>query len=134
MGGFPFSRRYEPLSSVSDIIKAVADDPYGIGLVGPHEIATLPPTVRLLPLGEQAPFRAADGADLKAGLYPLAEFLHLYINLRPGQAPEPLVGDYVRLVLSADGQQVISAAGHVPLPAREIEDQLAKLNQPAPSR
>ncbi|MDD3180565.1 MAG: hypothetical protein PHQ04_09460 [Opitutaceae bacterium] len=131
MDGRPFSRRYEPLASDAAIIQAVADDPYGVGLVGLHEVAVLPPTVRLLPLAENAnePYRVADDETLHAGRYPLAEFLHLYIDKIPGKSPDPLVADYIRLVLSPEGQEIITATGHVPLTPAEAEHERSKLGQ-----
>ncbi|MEO6874895.1 MAG: substrate-binding domain-containing protein [Opitutaceae bacterium] len=135
MGGWPLSRRYEPLATTAGILQAVVDDPYAIGLIGVHEAAALPNGVRLLPLAAIAhtPFRMADGADLAAGRYPWGDFVHLYINLAPGQPLDPLVRDYLRLVLSPEGQALIAAAGHVPLTAPEVGGELAKFERAKPS-
>jgi phosphate transport system substrate-binding protein len=135
MGGAPLARRYEALATTAEVMQAVADDPYAIGLVGTHETSAMPNGVRFLPLAAatNAPFQAVAGADLAAGLYPWGDFLHLYLNLAPGQLPEPLVREYLRFVLSPEGQALIAAAGHVPLTAPEVAGELAKFERPNPN-
>jgi phosphate transport system substrate-binding protein len=134
MGGRPFARTYEPGAKSADVIKAVAADPFGIGLVGFFDIKNLPPTVRLLPLAETdgAPFSIGNYDDVAAGLCPFAPYLHLYVNRKPGEPLDPLVKEYARLVLSREGQGIIatlkgSEEGYVPLTAAEAAAEAAKL-------
>jgi len=134
MGGFPFTRRYEPLTDDAEIIKALAEDPYGIALVGSYEAKALPSAVKLLPLAEKegAAYAAASYDDVLAGNYPFSPFLHLYVNRAPGKPLDPFVKEYARLVLSPEGQAIVadqknSDSGYLPLTAREISTQLSKL-------
>jgi phosphate transport system substrate-binding protein len=48
----------------------------------------------------------------------------------PGQPVDPFVKEYLRLVLSKEGQQIVAAEtnGYVPLNAREAAEELAKLD------
>ena len=135
MGGLPFSRRYEPLADEQAVLQAVADDPRGIGLLGARESAGLPAAVRLLPLALQAdePYHGCDEKNLAAGLYPLAEYLHLYLDQTPGQPADPLLRDYVRLVLSPEGQAIVRATGGVPLSPAYVAAELARLPRGKPS-
>ena len=133
MGGFPFARRYEPLPKDADIIRAVADDPYGIALVGFFDSRNLPPEVKMVPLteGGGASYSTGDYRDVLDGKYPFTPYLHLYVNRTPGKPLDPFVKEYARLILSREGQAIIGAqkniAGYVPLSAREVAEELAKL-------
>jgi phosphate transport system substrate-binding protein len=51
------------------------------------------------------------------GKYPLARFLYIYVNLRPGQPADPLVKEFLRFVLSRQGQSDVANFGAIPLPA-----------------
>jgi len=51
------------------------------------------------------------------GKYPLARFLYIYLNLRPGQPADPLVKEFMRFVLSRQGQSDVANFGAIPLPA-----------------
>lgn len=134
MGDLPFCRRYEALAKSADVLRAVADDVNGIGIAGYIDAATVTPNVRLLAL------TASDGQEpalpdydaVLAGRYPLAPFMHLYVNRVPGQPLDPVVKEYARLVLSREGQAIIAAMrgseeGYVPLTPAEVAAELAKL-------
>lgn len=130
----PFSRRYESLPTDADIIRAVADDPYGIALVGPHNAKDLLLTARMLPLAEKegAAYSTAGYDDVMAGRYPLSPVLHIYVNRAPGKPLEPWIREYLRLALSSEGQEVIrlmsKSEGLFPLTREEAERELAKLD------
>jgi phosphate transport system substrate-binding protein len=51
------------------------------------------------------------------GKYPLARFLYIYLNQRPDQPNDPLVKDFLRFVLSQQGQSDVANFGAIPLPA-----------------
>jgi phosphate transport system substrate-binding protein len=51
------------------------------------------------------------------GSYPLARFLYIYLNLPPGKPCDPLVKDFLRFILSRQGQTDVALFGAVPLPA-----------------
>lgn len=111
MGGFPFTRRYEPPPYYADIIKAVAEDPYGIAPVGFYDAKALPPAVKMLPLAERggAPYSTGSYEDVLTGKYPFSPCLYLYVNRAPGKWLDPLVKEYARLALSREGQAIIAA-------------------------
>jgi phosphate transport system substrate-binding protein len=61
--------------------------------------------------------------------YPLARFVYIAINKAPGQPLPPGVREFLRLVLSREGQEVIAAEGYfLPLPASIVREELAKLD------
>ena len=128
------TRHYEPLPRYADIIKAVAEDPYGIALVGCYDAKALPPAVKTLPLAERedSPYSTGGYEDVLTGKYPFSPCLSLYVNRAPGKSLDPLAKEYARLVLSREGQGIIAAQkdskqGYVPLSAQEVAVELAKL-------
>ncbi|HAC35178.1 MAG TPA: phosphate-binding protein [Gammaproteobacteria bacterium] len=62
------------------------------------------------------------------GSYPLARFLYVYVNKNPNKPLSPLEREFLKLVLSKAGQQVVVKDGYIPLPAKVAEQELAKLN------
>jgi phosphate transport system substrate-binding protein len=61
--------------------------------------------------------------------YPLSRDAYIYVNRAPGQPLEPKVREFVRFVLSREGQEIIAKAGiYYPLPDSYIQKQLAKVD------
>ena len=136
MGGFPFARRYERLSTCAEIIDAVAMDRYGIALAGVCDAKLLSPAVKMLPLAEQegVPFAGSGYEEVLAGKYPFSPHLCFYVNRVPGKPLDPFVKEYARLLLSREGQVIVAAQkdtpkGYLPLNAKEIAEELTKLDR-----
>lgn len=85
--------------------------------------------VRALPLAKKdgEAFVEADEQNAISGKYPLARALYVYINKAPGKPLDPMVKEFMTLVLSKDGQQVVEKDGYVALPAAVAAKELAKL-------
>jgi phosphate transport system substrate-binding protein len=62
-----------------------------------------------------------------SGTYPLARFLYLYVNRAPGKALDPLVGEFLKLVLSREGQEVVVKDGYLPLTAAIVAEERRKV-------
>ena len=129
----PFSPRYEPMAKMADVVNSVANDPYGIAIVGFFDGAKVA-GVKILPLAGKpgAPMALPSYEDIHAGRYPLASHLRIYVDRAPGKPLDPLVKDYLRLALSSEGQAIIAAGkdneqGFVPLDAEAVKAELAKL-------
>ncbi|HEX4586071.1 MAG TPA: substrate-binding domain-containing protein [Burkholderiaceae bacterium] len=61
--------------------------------------------------------------------YPLIRDAYIYVNKAPGRPLDPKVREFMRFVLSREGQQIIQRAGiYSPLPAQTIAEQLKKLD------
>lgn len=52
-----------------------------------------------------------------AGKYPLARFLYIYVNKHPNKPLAPLEREFIKMVLSRAGQQIVVKDGYIPLPA-----------------
>ncbi len=66
-------------------------------------------------------------ATLLSGEYPLGRFLNIYVVRYPGEPVEPSTKDFLRFVLSEQGQRTVRAEGLIPLSPKMIREELAKL-------
>ena len=72
--------------------------------------------------------RARPTADnAYTGSYPLARFLYVYVNKAPGKALDPLTREFVKLMLSKDGQEAVIKDGYFPIPAAIAKEELTKV-------
>jgi phosphate transport system substrate-binding protein len=131
MGEFPgsvFSHNYEQYVHYSDVVKKVASDPFAIGIVALNKVD---PSVRVVPLLENDGHTLSTGSiqDLIADRYPYPRDLYMYIRREPGTPFDPLVKEYMRLILSKQGQEIIARdpKGYLPLNAEDVKAQLEKL-------
>ncbi|WP_318507531.1 PstS family phosphate ABC transporter substrate-binding protein [Photobacterium leiognathi] len=61
------------------------------------------------------------------GRYPLSRFLYVYVNKHPNKPLAPMEGEFLRFILSSDGQKIVQKDGYIPLPVAVVEENLAKL-------
>jgi len=60
--------------------------------------------------------------------YPLVRSVYIYLNRTPGQPLDPKLKEFLRFILSRDGQAIVDANGnYLPLPSNLAREQLAKL-------
>jgi phosphate transport system substrate-binding protein len=62
------------------------------------------------------------------GTYPLARFLYIYVNQRPGQPLNGLTGEFIKYILSREGQEAVVEAKFFPLPAKTVSETLGGKN------
>jgi phosphate transport system substrate-binding protein len=100
-----------------------------INAVGYSGIGYRTASVRAIPLAKKVggEYVEATPANAVGGSYPLARFLYVYINKAPNKALTPLEREFVRLVMSREGQQVVVKDGYIPLPASVAERTLDTL-------
>ena len=108
----------------ASVVQGVTEDRFGIGYSG---IGYRTSGVKVLALAETDAFSSGSYEDVKSGKYPLSRFLYVYINKAPGKSLDPLVKEYVKLILSREGQEVVLKDGYLPLPASIVKEELAKL-------
>jgi phosphate transport system substrate-binding protein len=123
-GDFKDSVKEQPGSA--SVVQGIEKDPYGIGYSG---IGYITSGVRAVPIApaDGQPAVAASAENAADGRYPLARFLNVYVNKAPGQPLDRLTAEYLRFILSADGQRVVAKAGFDPLDAATVAVELAKL-------
>ena len=57
----------------------------------------------------------AEAANAYTGDYPLARFLYLYVNHKPGDSLDPLRREFVRYLFSTQGQEDVVKDGYFPI-------------------
>lgn len=114
-GDFRNSVNEQPGSA--SVVQSISTSLNGIGYSG---IGYVTSGVRALPLAEDADagFVEATPENAVSGEYPLGRFLYVYVNKHPNQPLEPLVREFVRMILSQQGQRVVVKDGYIPLPAQ----------------
>jgi phosphate transport system substrate-binding protein len=108
------------------VVQAVATDRFAIGYSG---IGYATSSVRAVSLSEKAgsPPMAANAENAYSGEYPLSRFLYVYINRAPGKALDPLVREFIRMICSKEGQEVVVKDGYFPIPASVAAEELKKV-------
>ena len=71
------------------------------------------------------PFVEATPENSLNGSYPLARVLYVYVNKAPNKELEPVVKEFLTLVLSQQGQQHVVKDGYIPLPPKLINRYLS---------
>jgi phosphate transport system substrate-binding protein len=124
-GDYKDSVKEQPGSSA--VVQGVASDKFGIGYSG---IGYKTADVRAVPLASKPGGKAieASPANAYSGEYPLSRFLYLYLNFKPGTELDPLRAEFVRFILSKDGQLVVVKAGFYPILKPIADKALAQLN------
>jgi phosphate transport system substrate-binding protein len=75
--------------------------------------------------GEMIPATAETAAN---GTYPLSRYLYVYINKAPNKPLAPIDREFIKMIMSKVGQQVVMKDGYIPLPLSVVEKELEKLN------
>ncbi|MBT4147250.1 MAG: phosphate ABC transporter substrate-binding protein PstS family protein [Gammaproteobacteria bacterium] len=110
----------------ASVVQSVSTSLNGIGYSG---IGYKTSGVKALALTkkEGSPFIAATSENALLGKYPLARFLYVYVNKKPNQPLAPLEREFIKMVLSKEGQQIVIKDGYIPLPASVVEKKLVEL-------
>jgi len=93
-------------------------------------LANVTPDVRVVPLArnEGDPFIMPTIETIYKHTYPLSRYVYIYINRPPGTKLEPKTKEFLKCVLSQQGQQVVAAEGvFMPLLPSVVQEELAKL-------
>ncbi len=124
-GDFDASVKEQPGSSA--VVQGVASDLGGIGYSG---IGYRTSGVKAIGLGvsEDALFEPTYENCL-AGDFPLARFLLVYVNKSPEKPLDPLTLEFLKFVLSKEGQEVVVKDGYYPMPAEVIDEVIAELTK-----
>jgi len=123
-GDYKDSVKEQPGSA--SVVQGVASDKYGIGYSG---IGYKTADVRVVPLkkDDNAEAVPATAEYAYSGKYPLARFLYMYVNRKPGAELDPLRAEFIKFVLSQEGQKDVLKDGYYPISARIADEDLGKL-------
>ncbi len=119
LGDADFKASVKEQPGSSSVVQGVASDRFAIGYSG---IGYRTADVRAVAIdGVEA---TADNAY--AGEYPLARFLYVYLNISPDNEASPVVREFVKLIFSQQGQQVVIKDGYFPVTQQIAQEDLKK--------
>ncbi len=128
-GDYKDTVKEQPGSSA--VVTSVANDVGGIGYSGigykTADVATIPLGVR------PGQFVGAVPANAYSGRYPLARFLWLSVNYKPGSSLEPLRREFIKLIFSKQGQKIVAKDGYFPVPSSIARAELQKVGIAVPA-
>lgn len=124
-----YSNRAEKGGNAGEqLVAEVGRDRYGITYTS---ILFDTPLVKPLPVAASAagPYVPVTLETVQDHSYPLTREVYYYANRRAGQKLDPLVREYLRFVLSREGQEAVQRDGkYLPLTAEIVNAQLKKLD------
>jgi phosphate transport system substrate-binding protein len=111
-------------------LEAVEKDPYAIGFLFQRVINANHGDVRVLPLARRPgePFVTPSAGSFFNATYPMRNGAYLYVNRVPGHPFPAREKEFIKFVLSRQGQQIVADTRlFIPLSADQIQAELAKL-------
>ena len=122
-GDFKTNVNEQPGSA--SVVQSVSSTLNAIGYSG---IGYKTSSVRAVPLVDKnGQVEEANETNALSGKYPLARFFYVYVNKAPNQPLSPLDAEFVKLVLSKQGQEVVVKDGYIPLPSKVVEKTMKEL-------
>jgi phosphate transport system substrate-binding protein len=123
-GDYKDNVKEQPGSSA--VVQGVAGDKYGIGYSG---IGYKTADVKAVPLAidDKSKPVPAEPEYAYTGEYPLARSLYLYLNVKPDAELDPLRREFIRYVLSKQGQEVVVKDGYFPVTASMAKKALQRI-------
>jgi phosphate transport system substrate-binding protein len=123
-GDFKDEVKEQPGSA--SVVQGVTVDRYAIGYSG---IGYATAGVRAVPLAEKEGAKCVEATadNAYSGSFPLARFLYVYVNKAPGKPLDPLTREFVKLMVSREGQEVVVKDGYFPIPASIAKEELSKV-------
>ncbi len=109
----------------SAVIQGVAADKFAMGYSG---IGYKTADVKAVPVaGRDGQCHEANQENAYTGAYPITRFLYVYVNKNPSTPLDPVRGEFLRFVLSRDGQKDTVKDGYYPMPYVFAQQELGKL-------
>ena len=110
----------------ASVVQGVTKSKNGIGYSG---IGYKTSGVKAVPIAKEGTAYVEASVDNAAtGKYPLSRFLYIYVNKDPNKPLAPLEKEFIKMVLSKVGQKVVVKDGFIPLSAKLVGSELAKID------
>ena len=113
------------------VVQGVASDKFAIGYSG---LGYKTDAVRTVPLAsyEGGPCYNVSSEETYSGKYPIARYLVIYLNKKPDQPLDALRSEFIKYVLSKDGQELTEKGGYYSITNDSRKADLKKLGIAAP--
>ncbi|RUO47515.1 PstS family phosphate ABC transporter substrate-binding protein [Pseudidiomarina donghaiensis] len=110
----------------ASVVQSVSTSLNAIGYSG---IGYMTSGVKTVPLAVEAGAEYVDATteNALAGKYPLSRFLYVYVNKHPNKPLDPATAEFLKMVLSKTGQEIVDKDGYIALPRVVVEQELKKL-------
>ncbi len=108
----------------ASVVQSISSTLNAIGYSG---IGYRTSSVRAVPLSKGGEAYEANEENALAGKFPLSRFFYVYVNKAPNQPLSPLDAEFIKLMLSQQGQEVVMKDGYIPLPASVAQKTLQEL-------
>jgi phosphate transport system substrate-binding protein len=110
----------------ASVVQSVSASLNGIGYSG---IGYKTSGVRAVALAKKdsKKYIAATVENAVKGTYPLSRYLYVYVNKHPNKPLAPKEAEFLKMVLSKQGQNIVAKDGYIPLPHKIVQKELAKL-------
>jgi phosphate transport system substrate-binding protein len=110
----------------ASVVQSVAT---GLNAVGYSGIGYKTSGIKTVPVAkkEGGEFVEATEGNAVSGRYPLARVLYVYVNKAPNKPLAPMELEFLKMVLSKQGQEVVVKDGYIPMPAAAAQKELAKV-------
>jgi len=116
------------ITAAQQVMEHLGNDRYGIGYGG---LMNLTPETKAIPISvnDGGPFIPLTIETVHNRTYPLIGDTYFYLNRKPGARLDPKLREFVRYILSREGQQAVERDGkYLPLPAEFLQEQRKKLD------
>jgi phosphate transport system substrate-binding protein len=103
----------------ASVVQGVENELGGVGYSG---IGYKTSGVKAVAISDKAGPVEATQANAESFKYPISRYLYVYINSNPATGPDPLVKEFIRFVMSKQGQAVVIKDGYFPLPSKKAAE------------
>ncbi len=111
----------------ASVVQGVSEDRNGAGYSG---IGYTTSGVRPIPLvKEGSDYVEPTYENVASGKYPLSRFLYVYVNKEPNRALDPLTKEFLKFVLSKEGQEIVVKDGYYPMSAKLVNEDRAAMEE-----
>ena len=109
----------------ASVVQAISSSVNGIGYSG---MGYKTSSVKAVPLSKKGgKYIEATPDNAVNGSYPLSRFLYVYVNKKPNQPLAPIEREFIKMIMSQQGQGIVDKDGYIALPAKVVEKTLKKL-------
>ena len=123
-GDYKNSVKEQPGSSA--VVQGISSDEQGIGYSGIGYVTSGVKTLSIAEKGGQVAVQPSYDNCIN-GKYPLSRYLLIYVNKKPGEPLDTLTKEFIKFIVSKDGQEIVTKDGYYPIPAKVSADVLKSL-------
>lgn len=111
------------------VSRRVAADRYALGYTG---LSAIDSEVKMVPVSKDGAPAVSPTYDAVAlAEYPLSRLIYLNTNAPAGKPLDPVMAEFLRYILSREGQEVVLKQGiYLPLRGKQVSDSRAYMNTP----